>query len=138
MSRSTNPKKAVKHRIAKYNNRLSVRVSSAQSKVLTSKRFQIRCKGAANEEGEGKKLLGDKDRIEHLIASHTLASKRALASDHSGEWASLRREHPILSRPSFRILHHNIGLGHSPMRKTLQLQNVSTKPDGQKAAKTYT
>ena len=81
----TNPKNAVKHRIAKYNNRSSASVSSAQSRVLTCKSFQIRCKGAANEEGEGKKLLGDKDGIERFRASHALASKRALASDHSDE-----------------------------------------------------
>ena len=58
-------------------------ISNAQSKVLTSKGFQIRCKGAANEKDEGKKLLRDKDRIEHSKASHALASKRALASDRS-------------------------------------------------------
>ena len=66
MSRTTNPKNAVKHRIAEYNSRLLARFSSAQSKVLTGKGFKIRCKGAANEECEGKKLLGDKDRINIL------------------------------------------------------------------------
>jgi hypothetical protein len=82
--REPNPKNTVKHRIATYINMSLAPISSAQGKVLTSKSFQIRCKGAANEKDEGKKLLGDKGRIEHSRASHALASKRAQATLEPG------------------------------------------------------
>jgi hypothetical protein len=82
---STNPKNAVKHRIASYNNRSSMRISSVQSEVLTSESFQIRSKGTANEEAEGEKLLKDKCGIGHSTTSHALATKRSQASDRSDE-----------------------------------------------------
>ena len=51
----TNPKNAVKHRIA-YGNARLVCISGLFNILLTSKRFQIRCECAASQEPECKNL----------------------------------------------------------------------------------
>ena len=51
----TNPKNAVKHRIA-YGNAPLVCIPSLFDILLTSKRFQIRCECAANQETESEDL----------------------------------------------------------------------------------
>ena len=53
---TTNPKNAVKHRIALYENRVSIRRLSVLGKLLTSEGFQIGCECTANKEAEAENL----------------------------------------------------------------------------------
>ena len=91
------------------------------SKAQTSESFQIWCKGTANEEAKGEKLLSDKVGLRHSISSHVLATRRARASDRSDAWALLRRDRPILLYSSFRSPYITWNRRYSPMRKILQL-----------------
>jgi hypothetical protein len=63
----------------------SVRVLSFVLKLPTSKRFQIGCESATNQEAEREKLYKCLVPIRYFIAPHVLGTKRALASDHSDE-----------------------------------------------------
>lgn len=91
----------------------SAPISNAQNKVLrllTSKSFQIRREGTANEKGEGKKLLGDKGRIEYN--QNILERLTHLRPKEHWQATVAANEHHCNEstpscRPFFRLPYHN-------------------------------